>query len=230
MGARKNPDWHQLALDLVYRPAFGREDFLVGSSNAAAVAWLDRWPDWPGRGLVIHGPAASGKSHLASVWRATSGARVLDTQPEVLRQATAAHHAEDCVVVEDIDPPLDERALLHLYNAVTADGGYVLMTARAAPAAMTFTLPDLASRLRALPAVALSDPDDDLLAVVLMKLLADRQISVKADVVRYLVERMERSFEAAGRVAAALDRASLAARRPIGKGMAGEVLAQMDTS
>ena len=229
MAAQNEPGKRQLALDLVYRPAFGREDFLVGSSNAAAVAWLDRWPDWAGRGLVIHGPAGSGKSHLASVWRATSGARVLDTGPEGLREATGAHRSGECVVVEDVDPPFDERALLHLYNAVTADGGFVLLTARAAPAAMPLTLPDLASRLRALPAVALSDPDDDLLAVVLMKLLADRQVGVPVDVVRYLVERMERSFEAAGRLAAALDRASLAARRPIGRGMAGRVLAEMET-
>ena len=40
----------QLPLDLGHRPALGREDFLVAPSNQGAVAWIDRWPDWPGPG------------------------------------------------------------------------------------------------------------------------------------------------------------------------------------
>ncbi|MBL29002.1 MAG: DNA replication protein [Rhodospirillaceae bacterium] len=220
----------QLVLDLGHRTALGREDFMVGSSNRSAVDWLDRWPDWPGRGLVLYGAAGSGKSHLASVWQAVSGAGLLTAGDEtVLRQATAAHRPGECFVVEDVALPFDERALLHLYNAVTADGGFLLLTARVAPSAMALGLPDLASRLRGLPSAALSDPDDDLLAVVLMKQLADRQLVVPVEVVAYLVQRMERSFDTARRLAAALDHASLVEQKKIDKVLAGKVLARLET-
>ena len=75
----------QLALNLPHRSATGEADFLVAPSNAEAVAWLDRWPDWPGPALVIHGPPACGKSHLAQVWRARTSA--VQLTPEALKPA-----------------------------------------------------------------------------------------------------------------------------------------------
>ncbi len=87
----------QLPLDLGFRPALGRADFLVAPCNEEAVAWLDRWPQWPGPALALAGPARSGKSHLAEVWRVRSGAvliaaRDLDSArvPELLGAAKAA--------------------------------------------------------------------------------------------------------------------------------------------
>ncbi|MGB8274330.1 MAG: DNA replication protein, partial [Alphaproteobacteria bacterium] len=67
----------QLPLDLPHRPALGLEDFLVAPCNVGAVRWIDRWPDWPGPVLAITGPSACGKTHLAHVWQARSGAAML---------------------------------------------------------------------------------------------------------------------------------------------------------
>ena len=195
----------QLPLPLPHRPALGREDFLVAPCNADAVAWLDRWPDWPSAGLVLYGPAGCGKSHLGSVWRARAGARDLLLDDA---EGTAA----------------DEPALLHRLNFAREQGGSVLLLGRAPPSRWTLALADLRSRLLALPAVAVGPPDDALLAAVLAKLLADRRAPFAADVLGYLVARMERSFAAAGRLAEALDRAALAAKRPITAALARQVL------
>ncbi len=101
----------QLALDLGHRPAYGQGDFLVSDSNADAVAWLDRWPDWPAGGLALWGPPGCGKSHLVNVWRARSGARLLTTDEltgaplllveEGVGAVAAEHFAEVASVVGD---------------------------------------------------------------------------------------------------------------------------------
>jgi chromosomal replication initiation ATPase DnaA len=204
----------QLPLDLGHRASFSGEDFLVAPCNQAAVAWLDRWPDWPGPGLAVHGPAGCGKTHLAHVFQARSGARLLTPSdlplapaPQLLAGAKAA--------ILDGGPPLAERALLHLYNCIAEGSGHLLIVAREAPARWPIELPDLASRLAALPAVRIDPPDDRLIEALLIKLFADRQLAVPPVVVTYLTARVERSFEAVRRVVDLLDQESLARRRAV---------------
>jgi chromosomal replication initiation ATPase DnaA len=217
----------QLTLGLSHRPALGRDDFLVASSNAEAVAWLDRWPDWPATALALHGPAGSGKSHLAQVWRRRSGAieagRSFD--PPVLAAAGA-------VVLDlgDAAGLADERALLHLYNLLAERRGHLLLVGREPPARWPVALPDLSSRLSTAPAVALLPPDDELRAAVMVKLFADRQLRVDAEVVTYLLQRLDRSFAAIGDIVAALDETALAERRPITVPLARAVLARFTQS
>ncbi len=198
----------QLTLDLGHRPALGREDFLVAPCNADAVAWIDRWPDWPGPALVIHGPAGCGKSHLAQVWRARSG--------------TSAGS-----VVEDADRPDDDVALFHRFNRHAEEGGHMLLTARTPPARWPDRLPDLVSRLAAAPTVAIGPPDETLITQVVVKLFADRQLDIGPDVVAYLATHMERSFESARNLVAAADTAALAAKRAVTVPLVRTVLAEM---
>jgi len=214
----------QLAIDLPHRPAFGRSDFLVSACNAAALGWIERWPEWPALGLVLHGPAGSGKSHLAHLWRARTGGTLIPgdalqpLEPDQLarRRAVALDGAEDA----------PEEALLHLYNCCGESGASLLIVAREAPASWPVALPDLASRLRATPSVSIALPDDALLAAVLVKHFADRQVRVAPAIIAFLVRRMERSFAAAGALAARLDRLALSAGRPIGLALARVALAE----
>ncbi len=214
----------QLPLDLGHRAALGREDFLVAASNAAAMDWLDRWPAWPAPALVVHGPAGCGKTHLAHVFAARAEAPVIAAAaltvaapPRLLAEARA-------VVVEDADRGVDEVALFHLYNLAKEHGAHLLLTARAPTAHWSTALPDLRSRLRSVPHVAIQPPDDALLAGLLIKLFADRQLRVAQEVVAYLLPRLERSFDAVRRLVAALDAAALAERREITVPLARRVL------
>jgi chromosomal replication initiation ATPase DnaA len=217
----------QFAFEFPHRPAFGAEDFLIAPSNAAAVAWLDRWPAWPSSAIVLHGPPGCGKTHLAHVWQARSGAVL--RAAEALTPDDPADLAGNAALVIDGAERAAERSLLHLINLVAERGGHLLLTAAAPAARWTTALPDLRSRLVAMPDVAVLAPDDALIGAVLLKLFADRQLSVGEDVIVFLLRHMERSFAASRRIVAALDRAALVAQRRITVPLAREVLAGEDT-
>jgi chromosomal replication initiation ATPase DnaA len=215
----------QLTLDLGMRTAYGLEDFIVAESNRAAVAWIDSWPGWPGGTLAVAGPAGSGKTHLCQVWRRRSGAHEID--PSALGRLTPPELAGDApaLLLDDLQAPVPERPLLHLLNHLAEQRRDLLIAAREPPARWRVDLPDLRSRLAALPAIAIGAPDDGLLGAVIVKLFRDRQLQVGAEVVDYLLPRMERSLSAAQRLVTALDGAALAGRRPITVKLARAVLA-----
>lgn len=216
----------QLALDLPHRPASGADDFLVAAPNADAIAWLDRWPDWAAPGLALHGPEGCGKTHLLRVWQARSGAIPLRAAELGSFDLTSFSAAPRPVALDDCGARLPEQALLHLYNLLAAAGRHLLMAGREPPARWGVELPDLSSRLGALPAVRIDPPDDALLAGLLVKLFADRQLRIDAAPVDYLLPRMERSFAAAERLVARLDAIALQERRAVTVALAREALQQ----
>ena len=217
----------QLVLDLPARPALGRADFFVSPANALALAQVESWPAWPSGRLAVAGPHGAGKTHLVHVWAARSGARIV-AAADAAGLDLARMPGGAAVAVEDADriggDAAAEEALFHLCNHLAAGGGSLMVSGREAPARWPLALPDLASRLEAAPVARLEAPDDALLAAVLVKLFADRQIAVGPDLVQYLLTRIDRSFASAEAVVADLDRAGLARHRPITARLAGDVL------
>jgi len=199
----------QMALDLPFRPALGRDDFFVAQSNEQAVATIDQWPDWPNPVLVLTGPQGCGKSHLAEVWRHTSGAQ--KTSAEHLQiKSLPSFLSDGALLVEDLPGSrLDETALFHLINLTREQGAYLLLTATRPPVLWDVQLPDLVSRLSAAGHVVLHEPDDVLLRAILVKQFADRQINVDDAIVSFMLTRMERSARAARELVAEIDREAL---------------------
>lgn len=216
----------QLRLSFEHHPATGAEDFMPAPCNQEALAWLARWPDWPAPALLLHGPPGCGKSHLARIWATRTGARWLERAAPAIVEP-GQHRT---CVLDDAEPVADETALLLLYHRLHEARGHLLITARRPVAAWTLALPDLASRLRAAPAVAIGPPDDALLGALLLKLFADRQLVVGEAVIDYLVRHMERSFAAARHVVAGLDATSLRQQRPVTVALARTLLEQAATA
>lgn len=214
----------QLVLDLPHRPALALEDFLVGSSNAAAVALVDGWPNWTARAAIVVGPTGSGKSHLTNVWRLKSAAASV-AAAQLGEDALSEIERTGALAVEDLDRGIaNERIFFHLLNLTKEKGHALLATSRTAPGDLEVALPDLRSRLRALPMVRIDPPDDGILKAVLVKLFTDRQLTPEPHVISHLALHMERSFEAAVKVVEACDQLALARQRSVTRVIAAEAL------
>ena len=221
---------NQLTLDLALPPpTYALQDFVVADGNRQALAWIDSWPDWPAPALSLSGPSGCGKTHLGRIWAARSNAIVMsgdDLDGMSVADLTRLAATSPAIVIEGAERA-PERGLFHLYTLMRERGGFLLLISAEPPARRSIALPDLASRLRAAPAVAVEPPDDELLGSIILKQLADRQLHAGAGVVQYLVSHMERSADAARRVVAALDRRALTERREIDRRLAADVLADI---
>ena len=212
----------QLALVLDHAESYAREDFFSGPCNEGALRLIDCWPDWPANAIALVGPEGSGKTHMAMIWASAAGARVISGHALATAEIPTAL-ATGALVVEDAASAADERALFHLINLAREENAYLLFTARTAPATWPVAIPDLVSRLRAVPLATLAAPDDATLRAVMVKLAADRQLSLDEAVVEYLSTHIERSFAAARAAVIALDNEALRLRRPATRALAAEI-------
>lgn len=214
----------QLVMPFAPIVSYAAEDFLEGASNQAALSLVQRWPDWPYSIVLLHGPRGCGKTHLAHVFATRSQAAFIE--PSRIGAALADHIlvGHHCWVLDDVEACTDQAALAQLINLARARGDYLLITARRAAVDLAITLPDLRSRLLALPAVAMGMPDDGLLMGVLAKSFADRQVRVAPSILEYIVQHLERSYEAAQQFANHLDRAALIAGKSITMALVRQVL------
>jgi chromosomal replication initiation ATPase DnaA len=210
----------QLPLDLPHEPSFAREDFLSAPANAPALRAIEAWPDWAGRMLLLVGPPGSGKSHLGAIW--ARAARAVTIEAETLPGAAPAELAHSrAILIENVDRVgAGEANLFHLFNLVRESGAYLLLTGRGAPDGWDIKKPDLRSRLRLAPVVALGEPDAELARAVLFKLFSDRQLAVDPAVIAYIGLRIDRSLAAARAIVDALDREALARGKAVTRSMA----------
>jgi chromosomal replication initiation ATPase DnaA len=220
----------QLAFDLPADPAMGRADFFVSQANAAALAMIDQWRDWPFGRMVLTGPPGSGKSHLATIWTADSGAEYVTgaalggfSVPALARSGAVA--VDDAHLVAG--NTVLETALFHLINFLAETNGALLLIAPLPPRDWALQLPDLVSRVQATALTSLHAPDDALLSAVLIKLFADRQIEVDPTLIPFLVARMDRSFGFARAVVDMMDRLALERSVSLNRGLAADVLSLM---
>lgn len=226
----------QLTLDFAFEPGLDENDFLVSQFNVEAFRLIGRWPDWPDRVLLVIGPEGSGKSHLATIWQTRS--RAVPVAAAMLRAQGAASldalvRAGGALLLEDADRiGLDrtgEAGFFHLLNLARERGADLLVTGRAGPERWGIATADLVSRLRLAPRADLGVPDDALYRAVLAKLLHDRQLDADPGVIEYLLQRSERSFAAAQRIATLLDTHSLLRRRrSITRQIAAEALSDFN--
>lgn len=216
----------QLGFDLPARAALGRDDFFVSDANAMALALVDSWPNWAGNKLAIIGPEGSGKTHLAHVWAAQSGARIVDAAS--LTKDAVPDLAQSPIAVENVPAIAEDAAaqdaLFHLHNLALAEGHSLLVTGISEPKHWGLTLPDLKSRLEGTTTAVLKEPDDALLSILLAKLFVDRQLTPNTETIAYMVKHMDRSFAEARRLVREIDQASLAKKRKVSRALAAEVM------
>lgn len=207
----------QLAFDLTARHACGRSDFWVAPCNQEAIAWIDRYPNWPMHALLIYGEEGSGKSHLASIFS--------DERMEAVDLDDTIVPKSQKIVVENVDQLKNEEALFHLFNSVQEQGGGLLMTARKLP---NFALPDLQSRISMIPKAEIKMPDDRTIEAVCAKVFEDKQITVDPIVFSYIATHLTRSFASVQRVLNLADAMALEKGRRITVPLIKEVIEKLE--
>ncbi len=228
----------QIAFKFSPHPYLGREDFMVSQCNYEAVQTIDSWPQWPFFAVCLYGPAGCGKTHLSQIFSDKVSVMThypykipyikaqnvtLDNPPELF-----ARH--NCLIVEDLDANINQEAMFHLYNLYRNEGGFILFTAERAPARMGFSLPDLQSRLNIIPSIEISEPDDELLSALIVKLFGDRQLIVSPEIVSYMLKNMQRSFAYCNKLVAEIDNISLERKRAISLSIVKEAFATLNSS
>jgi chromosomal replication initiation ATPase DnaA len=214
----------QLLLPLDLPPTFEAKDFIVSKSNEEAYLWLIRWPNWPNRTLSIYGDEGCGKTHLSHIWQCYSESRHLtgidfnETALETLLEGPALFLIDDAHLIEK------EEKFFHFYNHILQSKGGLLLLSTMAPAYWDTYLPDLRSRLNAIPAFKIHPPDEDLLSQVIKKQFSDLQITVDDTVIAYLLKHMERSFESARMWVDILNKRALTQQKSITIPLVREVL------
>ncbi|WP_413709211.1 DnaA regulatory inactivator HdaA [Rhizobium sp. Rhizsp82] len=228
MNDAKRKAGEQLPLVFTHDAATGRDDLLISDRLSAAVTIVDAWPQWPSPVVILAGPVGSGKSHLASIWKEHSGAQSI--HPKSGSNAAVAAAAGP-VLFEDVDREgFDDTALFHVINSVRENGHSLMMTSRLWPMSWPVELPDLRSRLKAATVVEIGEPDEELLSQVIVKLFSDRQLNIDDKLVFYIVNRMERSLNAAQTIVERLDRLAWSRGTKITRAMAAEVLNELGNS
>ena len=218
----------QFVLDLPHREALGRDDFLVGTSNSAAVALIDQWPNWPSNAAILLGEEGSGKTHLVEVWRRRNNAALVSAD-ELEALEVPGLLQSGALAIENIhNRKLNERALFHALNFAKQESKFLLLTSCLSPSLLPLAIPDLLSRLKSLPLIQILPPDDYLLRGVLVKLFMDRQISVEEGLINYILMRMPRSLGTARKLVADIDMLAMVEKAEITKPLVSRVLAKIE--
>jgi len=184
----------QLIFDLRSFPAMGRNDYFVSKANADAVNWIDMWPNWPSLGLIVNGKRGSGKSHLAEVLKGVSKGKIVFAK-NINKNNIAKLFKIKCIIIEDLELLKSENALFHLYNMCVENNNKIMITSNTPVTLINFKLLDLKSRLLSLPSVNINFPDDILLNNIIIKQFFDRGVKIDKEVVKFLLKRVDRSFD-----------------------------------
>lgn len=199
----------QLLLPLTLPEIFSDDNFFVSECNKNAYETVMDKGSWKSHALYLYGESSSGKSHLAYIWAKVNSATIItanNVSPETINS--------NCVI-EDIESSADERSIFHLFNHCRDIGARLLITSRISAYALPFTLPDITSRLRACQQVSINPPDDALLAAILRKQFADRQLLVDDEIISYITTRCERSPQKINELVDNIDKSALTQSRSI---------------
>ena len=222
----------QLPFDFEHRPSLSGDDFLVAPSNEEAVAWIDKWPDWPAPVLILYGPTGCGKTHLSNVFIGLTGA--VQLTPSIASNVSLVNPSDSqqnfVLEIGNMNTfyNFNEEDLFHIYNDLSLYGGHMLITAETHPVNWKIGLADLSSRIKATQAVSIGMPDDNLIKAVLVKLFSDQQVRVEVDVIDYVTRRIERSFDSARKFVMLADKLALSKNKGINLVLAREVLDELE--
>ena len=181
----------QLIFDLPTSENYNPQDYFVSSSNNNAAKLIKIFPEWHNNGIVIFGPAKSGKTHIAHIWKSMANANLYDFKSnfdinKININGNCIFDNFDCITEKD------EKSLFQIYNDIIKNKKFILILS--GNDKFSVKLRDLKSRIEALNSAILNNPDDKLIHAIVLKFFHDNQIIVAPDVINFILNRISRNF------------------------------------
>lgn len=199
------------------------DEFIESASNTLAYNLVKNWPTvwgvepYPGT-VLISGPTSSGKTCLANIWAKKTGALFIK-KPHLLTENIINHH--DGFIIENINDSWDPKLLLHHFNIINENKKYLLLTQ---VSKASFNLPDLTSRLKSVNNIAIAQPDDELIRILIFKLFSSYSVVVGPEVINYMLKVIPREFGKITHYTSLINDLALKTKRKISIPLVKEVL------
>ena len=184
---------NQLLLDFNYEQNFKDDDFYVGKSNYYPFELINKWPNWENNFLNISGEKFSGKTHLANIFlKKFNGVKIESNllNDEILKEIKSYQN----IILEDLNLDINEKLIYTLFNIVDQDNKFLIITSAEPIVEIGFNLEDLKSRTKNCLLAKIENPDDELMFALILKNLADRQITLDKKLIDFIIKKVERSY------------------------------------
>ena len=216
----------QLIFKFPFSKKYYKQDFFVSSNNFSAFRLIESWPNWPGKWLNIFGAHGCGKTHLAKILEKKIDKIKLIEANNVENKIIKDLDHLNCLIIDNFDNNIDEKLLYSIFNQSKQLENYVLINSVISLKKMKFKLNDLRSRFNSLLCIGIELPPDDLLRVIISKILSDKQISVNPKITDYIINNVERSYEKMLKFLKEVDELSLSTGKSININLIKKVLNQ----
>ena len=206
---------------------FKNNDFYVSNKNELAYKMIKKWPEWPNQVVYIYGSEKCGKSLVCKLWKDISRGIYINKKnflEKLISQNDLGYIQNHNWIIDDVDYIISfednkyEEKILNLINIIKTSGkNNILMASRKMPRLLDSGLKDLISRISSATVIEMRDPDEILLKKIIEKYLNERNIQINNESLDYLINRIERSYKGALKVAKEIDIISLEKKTKINK-------------
>jgi chromosomal replication initiation ATPase DnaA len=206
---------------------FKNNDFYVSNKNELAYKMIKKWPEWPTPVVYIYGSEKCGKSLVCKLWKDLSSSIYINKRnflEKLIPQNDLLYIKNHNWIIDDVDYIISfednkyEEKILNLINIIKTSGKKnLLMASRKMPRFLDSSLKDLTSRISSSTVIEMRDPDEVLLKKIIEKYLNERNIKINKESLDYLINRIERSYKSALKVAKQIDTMSLEKKTKINK-------------
>ena len=171
--------------------ACSEDEYIVSAANREAYDYVVMWPRWIDFATVLVGDRCSGKTYLSSIWQQKANAMAI-TLDNIEYYRDFMHKYEN-FLIDDAHLLSDfEGEIMHVYNIIKEQKKNLLVTT---VKGHVFKLPDLRSRLLAVPNYHIVQPDDYLTAMLIIKAFAEHDIAINPRMLEYVSARVDREYQ-----------------------------------
>ena len=214
----------QLTFRFPFKKKYYDQDYYVSSNNYSAFKLIDGWPDWPGKWLNLYGEKGSGKTHLSKILENKIKKSSTIYANKINNNIIQDLNSLDCLIIEDFNNNIDEKLLYTILNHSKQLENYVLINSLNPIKNLNFSSKDLKSRINSFVFLGIELPTDDILKVLITKILSDKQVNISPKLIDFILNNVDRSYQEMFKFIKEVDDLSLSTGKSININLIKKVL------